>query len=179
MSTQYQPVYRALRTLNRVKFPDGTYHDVQPGEPVPGAENWPNPHLWCKRLFIERIDGRPSSPMDPHGPYVPPHSLTEEEIAEIADRQKRKLAGEVFDPPVWDRPTPQQAEEFSRQPSAIREPTKVEMDATPKNVPASAKSLQELAALKRGELFKLAKESKIKVNGSENREQLARMLIGQ
>ena len=173
----YQPVYRALKPLNRVKCPDGIYRDINPGEPVPGAENWHNPHLWAKRMFLERIDGKPSSVNDPHGPYEPPHALTEEDVARIAEHKRKMLAGEPDEPPVWEKSNPMVEEDLSKQPSAVRDPNPAEMDVVPQVVPASPKSLEGLRSMSRGELFKLAQKQNLKVNGRESVDDLAKALM--
>ena len=172
---EFKSIYKADKPLSRVKYPDGTYHDLEIGEPVPGAENWPNTGLWVKRGFISRIDGLPHDPAV-HGPYVPPHSLTDDEAKEILDRKKRQLAGEDVSPPRWEKSSPSELEALARQPSVARDPSGAEMDATPKTEPASAQTLDELQQLTRGELFRLAKASNIKINGNDSKEALAKAL---
>ena len=174
----YQPVYRAVKRIERHKCFDGKYRDFEPGEPIPGAETWSNPYLWCKRNFIERIDGKQATQNEPHGPYIPPHALTEEDVQHIAELKRKKLAGEDTGSPQWMKSTPQENEEYSRRPQAARDPSKAEMEAVPAvQNPASQKSLDELRALTRGELFRLVKEKgNIKVNGSESKDELAKAL---
>ena len=169
----YTPVYKALQRVHKHKFPDGIYRDVEPGEPIPGAENWSNPHLWCKRGVVARIDGRESSPHDPHGPYVPPHALTEEDVAHIAEIKRQKLEGTYEGPGMWNKLSPSQIEELAKQPQAATDPTPAEMDATPVVTnPASAKSLADLKAMSRGELVKYAESKDIKLNGNEDKHAL-------
>lgn len=176
--SEYKPVYRALKPLNRVKGPDGIYRDIMPGEDVPGAENWHNPHLWCKRGFIERIDGKPSTANDPHGPYVPPHALTDEDVARIAEHKRKALAGEPEEPPSWEKSSPQEMEELSKKPTAARDPSNTEMDMVPSVTPAAPQGLEALRQMSRGELYKLAKKKNLKINGHESVEELSKALMG-
>ena len=165
----YTPIYKALQRVHGHKFPDGIYRDVEPGEPIPGAENWSNPHLWCKRGVVARIDGRESSPHDPHGPYVPPHALTEEDVAHIAEIKRQKLAGTYEGPGMWNKLTPAQAEALAKQPQAATDPTEEEMDNTPDVLPAAPKSVAELKSMARGELVKYAENMEVKLNGNEDK----------
>ena len=166
----YTPIYKAMMSM-RVKFPDGKYRDVQPGEPVPGAEKWNNPALWLKRGFIARIDGKVDEPCN-RGPYVPPRSLTPEDLEE-------QLASPERRPSPFPAAGPATIGPSQGTPAAVTDPTEREFGEVAQEVPPEidAKAFKDLKARTRAELIKIAESMDVKVNDSDSKADIARSLL--
>lgn len=55
--------YICLKPM-KVQVAPGVIEMRKPGDPVPEAENWPNPAIWEKRGFIKLDDGKPTPGYD-------------------------------------------------------------------------------------------------------------------
>jgi len=171
MTEPYRPQYKALISMS-VKFPDGTYRDLAPGDPIPGAEKWNNPFLWAKRGHIARIDGKPVE-YGSRGSYEPPRPTTTEDI-------KRVLSKPGHDGSPFPKAGPETIGPGEGQTPSIVDPSDREMDRKPKQAEKiDQKVIDELQARSRKELLDLAKQVNLRVNASDSKEDIARALLSQ
>jgi hypothetical protein len=153
----------------RVKGLDGKYVDLNPGDAIPGAENWPNPHLWAKRGHIARIDGKPVEAMK-GGPYEPPREAT---IEDFKRGQNATASGPRFPGAAAEDIGPGKGKT-----PAIRDPSEEEMGEVKHEASKiDPKELEALQERSRKELLKLAEQKGLKLNGSEPKDIIARSIL--
>jgi hypothetical protein len=188
MSEQYRPLYRALISMRHklptipgvsVKFPsgedvelNGEYRNLNPGDPIPGAEKWPNPYLWWKRKYIERLDGKDVQ-AGRHGDYVPPQPSTEEDTRRALEPGPRRES-------PFQKAGPGDIGPSKDSIPAVVDPSDEEMDApTPEAQPIDPSILREMSARSRKELLSLAEKAGLKINGNESKADIAKSLLTQ
>ena len=159
------PVYRACIGM-RIKFPDGIYRDIGPGDLIPRAttDRWNNPALWVKRGHVARIDGKPEPP-GAHGPYDPPRTVCSEDVKIVLERRTgmpdfrpRSLFLKASPADIGPRPGTA---------SAAHDPSEAELDQVPPvAAPIDPAIIAELQAKSRKELIKLAEALEVDVRSA-------------
>jgi hypothetical protein len=165
-----QPIYKALVAM-RVKCLDGVYRELGKDDPIPPGvfESWPNPYSWAARKFVARIDGVPISPNIARGKYKPPHALTDEDV----DRIMRPTTTTTS---LFPKAQPGDIGPGKDRPSTVIDPSDYELDQVTPSVPASPDKIAALQAMSRRQLFNLAAQKNIRVNGSDDKDTLVKEL---
>lgn len=162
--------YIACRPM-KVKTKTGDYVVRRAGEPIPEAENFPNPALWVKRGYMKRADGKTTVPE--RGRYVPPRAATPADFEHREERQALKEQGVEPEKVPFEPASP-----ANIGPGDGKESAAVDFGDEPEAAPeVPIDPLDKLMAMTRKQLAEMAGRYGIAVGTQDSKESIAKAIL--